>query len=142
MATAWGKFRRVDGKLLITIEGRSAFWESAAEEILGPKGEAEIEIEVRRPKIPATDSQKRYLWGHLAHLAFQASKDAGLGCKTKEDAIRVLKHQLGFVELEFKESPMGLSDDKTLMGDFIQELFLWLLEAGSQPIHPEDYNKN
>ena len=108
-------------------------------------------VEIRLEVLPLTKREKTnptlaYLFGHLARVAFKYLRDNGWTVLTKESAIDLFKKELGFVEVI--ESPDGrrevipksiANSGSVELYQFTEALYFFLLEAGEEVVHSEEY---
>jgi len=153
MVTETGVITRdKDGKPILKIRGYEAFKEEVAEEFLRGEEEGIVIAVERQRKDIRTLPQLSYLYGHLAPLALQQFRDYGWEMSSKEDAITELKIILGFCKVYecpdqdlVRKIPKSLSftarTNRKQVTEFVNNVFFWLLENGSQPMRPEEYEK-
>lgn len=114
-------------------------------------GPVDLQVTFRRDKkVFRTNPMLGYLYGHLAPIALQVLNEAGWSTiLTKEDAIDAYKELLGFVETDVNEITgevrrriLSLANtEREQSAQFIQDLYVTLLETGAEVLTPEQYKK-
>ena len=127
----------------VLLQLRDNFFKEGQEKIV-------LECEFKLPKLYKTNKQLRYLFGILAPKFFAYLKDAGYSVRSKDQAIRdIAAVTFGLVEDfvdpktgEIKSIPIRISKaTKEQMTNFIQELFLFLVENGIEVMSADEYNR-
>lgn len=147
--------RGKDGRPELFVRQWEYFLEQMAEEWLSADREYEdlFLFAEKQRKDHRTIPQLRYLYGHLAPMALKVLRELGWNTiRSKEAAISVLKTELGFCEVIENEKthgvvlvPKSLSlaarENRKEISEFIDRVFAWLIDAGCQPVLPEEYEQ-
>jgi hypothetical protein len=97
-----------------------------------------------------TPNMQRYLWGHLAVVLLRFLRESGENVRSKELCVKAWKKSVGFCRSEYlgdgKVSivDLSLSDRFTSQRDkqqFIEDLYIWLLQWGCRVQTPDEYFK-
>lgn len=127
----------------ILLQLRDNFFKEGQEKIL-------LDCEFTEPKVYKSNRQLRYLFGILAPKFFAFLKDAGYSVRSKNQAIRdIAAVTFGLVEDvvnpingDITSIPIRISKaTKEQMNNFIQELFLFLVENGIEVMSADEYNR-
>jgi hypothetical protein len=109
----------------------------------------DVVVEISRVnKREKTNPSLGYLWGHLAWIALTYLRKSGWTVLTKESAIEKFKVHLGFTETitgpnnEEIVIPKSIANASSVeLFEFAEALYFFLLDAGEDVIHPENYKK-
>jgi len=108
-------------------------------------------VEVRIEVLPLTKREKTsptlaYLFGHLAKVALNHLRNNGWTVLTKDSAVEKFKKPLGFVEIlegpdgATEEIPKSIANSSSVeLYQFTEALYFYLLEAGEEVVHPDEY---
>ncbi len=151
MIRAFARIFKSGQRVAIEFEGKSAMEEQLQREFLKNREENLVSIEFSEAhKTTRSNRMLRYLYGHLALVAFNHLVESGWNIGTKEEAIEFYKKPLGFT-VEWVNQSTGeviVEADSVATGDrskvnmFIQTLYLELIECGLRVMLPEEYFKH
>lgn len=151
MIRAFARVFKSGQRVAIEFEGRAAMEEQLQKEFLKNRDENLVSIEFSEAhKTVRSNKMLRYLYGHLALVAFNYLVDCGWNIATKEEAIEFYKKPLSFTKEWVNESTgetiveadSVATGDRAAVNKFIQALYLELIESGNRVMLPEEYFKH